>query len=88
MYIAKVYCDRKLEGVAHFNHFENAVAAIAAKRICNEDLSDKAFDRFVKCELKRVVCASESNGISDDFEFQFTDGICVYVGRVYSNDNA
>lgn len=86
MYIAKMYCHKKLVDIAHYHNFENAVAAISNKRICSDSLSDDVYDKFSKCKIEKIIYGSEGNGVADDFEFQFSDGFCVYVGKVYCED--
>lgn len=81
MYKVKVYIDKHKQCTVTYDNIETILADIANKRICVSRLSDEIADRFKKCELKRIACSSENNGIPDDFEAQFTDNICVSFCR-------
>lgn len=88
MYLVKVCKDRQILDVLHYHRFENVFADVADKTIFREDMIPESIMLEIdKCDYPKIYCASETEeGIADDFEFRYENGIYVYVGRVLFGD--
>jgi hypothetical protein len=83
-YILKLYQKGKLTDEnkefcrRYFRRFENAVACISDADIF-ECLSEE-----LRANLgnPQIYYASSGNGVADDFEFRFQNGIVAYIGQI------
>ena len=69
---SKVFCRK------YFRRFENAVACISDADIF------KHLPEGLMANLgnPRIYYASSGNGFGDDFEFQYQNGVVVYIGQI------
>lgn len=68
----KVFCRK------YFRRFENAVAYITVPDIF------ECLPKELRTTLgnPRVWCSSFNDGVADDFEFRYQNGIVVYIGQI------
>lgn len=86
MYVIKICKNKEILDVLHYERFENVVADIADLTIF--DSSNVSTDILESCtEPPRLYSAGESeDGVADDFEFRFKDGVYIYAGRVLTEE--
>lgn len=88
MYLMKISFENQLLAVQHYKSFQNAVA----------DISDETFFNFLSEENEQKVrenlgnpkifyAGANSNGIADDFEFRYSNGVNIYVGTILPMDD-
>lgn len=82
MYLAKITKDNQLLDVKHYDYFENAVAELGELDMF-DNLPEELCCTLGKPEIKYE---SESNGIADDFEFHYENGVVVYIGIVMTRE--
>lgn len=83
-YILKLYQKDKLTGQEkvfcrkYFRRFENAVACITVPDIF------KCLPEALRTTLgnPRVRNSSFNDGVADDFEFRYQNGVTVYIGQI------
>ena len=81
MYVVEVRKGKEILKVQHYNHIENVLAAIANNNIF-DNLPEEITD-ITDVHNPEIYYASEDeDGMADDFEFRYEDGIYVYVGRI------
>lgn len=82
MYVAKILKDQQLLDVKHYEHFENAVAEIGDLDMF-DNLPAELYNTLGNPE---IYCGSINNGIADDFEFRYENGVNVHVGTVMTQE--
>lgn len=83
MYVMKVYLDKQLMSVRHYNKFQNAFADIADENF-TDDLSDEIMETLGKPQL--YYASRDNDNMADDFEFRFNNNVIVYVGVIDTMD--
>lgn len=88
MYLVKICKEKQILDILHYQKFENIFADVADKTIFREDfIPEEIMLEINKCEYPKIFCASETeNGIADDFEFRYENGIYVYAGTIHLGD--
>lgn len=88
MYLVKVCKEKQILDVLHYQRFENVFADVSDKTIFRDGIiPDEIMLEIDKCECPKIFCASESSeGVADDFEFRYGNGIYVYVGTIRLED--
>ena len=88
MYLVKICKENQILDVLHYQRFENIFADVADKTIFREDfIPEDIMLKIDECKCPQIFCASETeNGVADDFEFRYGDGIYVYAGTIHLGD--
>lgn len=83
MYILKVTLNQQILAVRHYKVFQNALADVADYKFA-ESLPKNTAETLGNPE---IYCGSkDNNDIADDFEFRYNNGVCVYIGVVFTQD--
>ena len=83
----KISFNNQLLSVQHYKHFQNAIADISEENFFNYISIDEA--EAVKENLgnpKILYAGINSNGIADDFEFRYPNGLNIYIGTILPED--
>lgn len=86
MYVVKIYKEKEILDVKHYKTFENVVADISDLTIFdNTNVPDDILESCTN--PPRLYYAGESeDGVADDFEFRFKNGVYVYAGRILTEE--
>ena len=83
MLTVKITKEKQILDVKHYRSFRNVVADIGSLGIF-ENIGDELVETLGN---PRIYAHSVNDqGIADDFEFRYANGILVYVGDIYFDD--
>ena len=84
MFVVKIYKEKQLLDVIHYNIFQNALADIGDKSVF-ENIPKNLIDTLGNPE---IYCFSrdEETNTADDFEFRYSNGVIVYLGEIFPID--
>ena len=88
MYLVKVCKEKQILDVLHYQRFENIFADVVDKTIFREEfIPEDIMLEIDRCESPKIFYSSETEeGIADDFEFRYGNGIYVYAGTIHLED--
>lgn len=79
MYAAKIYKEGRIMDVKHYEHFQNALADIGSRDIF-DNLPSELLDGLWNPSIRYF--SRSDDGIADDFEFRYMNGITVTLGEI------
>ena len=89
MYVVKVYKKEKdydkLFGIKFYNNFENAVAdTCTVDGVLFDLLPHELIETLGRPNI--YCCSDGVDGVADDFEFRYDNGITIYIGKIMTED--